>query len=146
MMSRNSSVSVVLSILCLMPLALPATALAQNNANKAKSKSEKKEHPQESRQSGFSVDFLVDFNGKDARRWATEYGLVGQKPLPPGIRKNLARGKPLPPGIAKRDLSGPFIGKLPSNPDYIWQMAGTDLVLTSKADKVVREIVRDVFK
>ena len=62
------------------------------------------------------------------------------------FRKNLARGKPLPPGIAKRDLSGPFLGKLPSHKDYTWQMAGTDLVLLSRSDKIVREIVRDVFK
>ena len=27
---------------------------------------------------------------------------VGAEPLPPGIRKNLARGKPLPPGLARQ--------------------------------------------
>jgi len=63
-----------------------------------------------------------------------------------GSRPRRERGKPLSPGIAKQTLSGPFIGKLPSHKDYDWQMAGTDLVLISKSDKIVREIVRDVFK
>ena len=132
-------------IVFLLPVTLPVGALAQGNSNQAKEKKEKKEHPQEKGESGISVDFRIDFDSKEAHRWAKEYGLSGQKPLPPGIRKNLARGKPLPPGLAKRDLSGPFLGKLPSHTDYTWQMAGTDLVLLSKSDKIVREIVRDVF-
>ncbi len=37
-----------------------------------------------------------------ARGYAQEYGLSGYSSLPPGVRKNLARGKPLPPGIAKK--------------------------------------------
>ena len=138
--------SLVLSLMVLTTAVAPSLALAQGNSKQAKEKKEKKEHPQDKDESGISVDFKIDFDGKDAQRWAKEYGLSGQKPLPPGIRKNLARGKPLPPGIAKRDLSGAFIGKLPSSPDYTWQMAGTDLVLLSKSDKIVREIVRDVFK
>jgi hypothetical protein len=145
-MSKKGWALVGLPILWVMAVAPVAPALGQGNSNQAKEKKEKKEHSQDKGESGISVDFKIDFNSKDAQRWAKEYGLSGQKPLPPGIRKNLARGKPLPPGIAKRDLSGPFVGKLPSHPDYVWQMAGTDLVLTSKADKRVREIVRDVFK
>ena len=146
MVSFSSRISVGLVLIFLMPVTSPSVVLAQGNSNQAKEKKEKKDHPQEKGESGFSVDFRIDFSSKDAQRWAKEYGLSGQKPLPPGIRKNLARGKPLPPGIAKQNLSGPFIGKLPSHTDYDWQMAGTDLVLISKSDKIVREIVRDVFK
>lgn len=42
------------------------------------------------------------------------------KPLPPGIRKNLARGKPLPPGIAKTRLPGGYVGRLPHYSGYEW--------------------------
>ena len=132
-----------LFVILLITVASSPLVLAQGNSNQAK---EKKEHPQKNDQSAPAVEFKIEFSAKDAHRWATEYGLAGQKPLPPGIRKNLARGKPLPPGIAKRDLSSPFMSKLPTHPDYSWQMAGTDLVLVSKSDKVVRELVRDVFK
>jgi hypothetical protein len=48
--------------------------------------------------------------------------------------------------LVKRDLSGPFIGKLLSHKDYTWQIAGTYLVLLSKSDKIVRKFVRDVIK
>ena len=135
-----------LFVILLITVASPPLVVAQGNSNKDKPNKEKKEHPQKNDQSAPAVEFKIEFNAKDAHRWATEYGLAGQKPLPPGIRKNLARGKPLPPGIAKRDLSSPFMSKLPTHPDYSWQMAGTDLVLVSKSDKVVRELVRDVFK
>lgn len=133
-------------ILILMPSTLPALELAQAKPDKAKSKSEGKEHQQDRGQGDFTLDFVIDFSTKDARRWAAENNLVGQKPLPAGIRKNLARGKPLPPGIAKRSLPTSFAKQLPAHADYEWQMAGTDLVLISKADKVVREIAKDVFK
>lgn len=35
------------------------------------------------------------------------------KPLPPGIAKNLARGKPMPPGIAKQNLPDELVRNLP---------------------------------
>lgn len=81
----------------------------------------------------------------DARRLATQHGMTGAKPLPPGIRKNLARGKPLPPGIAKKQLPGPFIGQLPRHPGYEWQQAGTDLVLVVSGSLVISDILDGVF-
>ena len=136
-------------ILFLLPVALPVGALAQAKPDKDKPKQEKQEKKENQKDQGeadLSIDFKIDFNTKDARRYAVDYDLIGQKPLPPGIRKNLARGKPLPPGIAKRSLPSPFVKQLPAHKGYEWQMAGTDLVLISTADKVVREIAKDVFK
>lgn len=63
-----------------------------------------------------------------------------------GVRQNLEKGKPLPPGIAKRSLPPRCVDLLPHHQDYDWMMAGLDLVLISKADKMVREIYRDAFK
>jgi len=80
-----------------------------------------------------------------ARRLAADYRLSGQQALPPGIRKNLARGKPLPPGIAKRSLPTPYLRQLPVYPGYEWQMAGSDLVLLEAASGVIADVLIDVF-
>lgn len=67
------------------------------------------------------------------------------KPLPPGIRKNLARGKPIPPGIAKTRLSGDYVGRLPRHPGYEWVGAGVDLLLVQTASGLVADVLSDVF-
>lgn len=64
--------------------------------------------------------------------------------LPPGIRKNLARGKPLPPGIAKK-LDGRLVGRLPHYDGYEWQQAGTDLLLVTIATGVIYEVLSNVL-
>lgn len=80
-----------------------------------------------------------------AREYALDYGLGGYSDLPPGIRKNLARGKPLPPGIAKKTVPGSFMGRLPSYPGYEWHVAGTDLILIAVGTAVIADILYDVF-
>lgn len=80
-----------------------------------------------------------------AREHALDFGLGGYATLPPGIRKNLARGKPLPPGIAKKMAPGPLLGRLPRYPGYEWRIAGTDLILISVATAVIADILYDVF-
>ena len=80
-----------------------------------------------------------------ARSYAQEYGLSGYGQLPPGVRKNLARGKPLPPGIAKKMVPGPMLARLPAYPGYEWRVAGSDLVLVAVATAVVADILIDVF-
>lgn len=64
--------------------------------------------------------------------------------LPPGIRKNLARGKPLPPGIARK-LDGRLLQRLPSYPGYDWVQAGTDLLLVAVATGLIQEVLHDVL-
>ena len=80
-----------------------------------------------------------------ARTYAHEYGLSGYSQLPPGIRKNLARGKPLPPGIAKKMVPGPMLARLPAYPGYEWRIAGSDIVLVAIATAVVADVLLDVF-
>jgi len=94
-----------------------------------------------SRSSQFSVSITVD----QARRIALDVGARGYKPLPPGIRKNLARGKPLPPGIAKQYAPAPMIARLPVYAGHEWRVVGTDLVLVTIATAVVVDILLDVF-
>lgn len=69
----------------------------------------------------------------------------GAKPLPPGIRKNLARGKPLPPGIAKRYVNPDLRSALPYHAGYDWVQTGSDLVLIQAATGLVSEVIRNVF-
>lgn len=79
------------------------------------------------------------------RRVAVDHGYTGYSELPPGIRKNLARGKPLPPGIAKKAVPPGLLGQLPHYPGYEWQVAGSDLVLISAASAIIADVLYDVF-
>ncbi len=81
----------------------------------------------------------------DARALATRYQLTGQSALPPGIRKNLARGKPLPPGLAKKSVPAAMLAELPQHQGYEWQVVGTDMVLVSIATAVITDVLIDVL-
>ena len=80
-----------------------------------------------------------------ARGYAGDYGLTGYSALPPGVRKNLARGKPLPPGIAKKMVPGPMLARLPVHPGYEWRVAGSDLILVAIGTAIVADVLFDVF-
>ncbi|MCD0501687.1 anti-virulence regulator CigR family protein [Bordetella petrii] len=80
-----------------------------------------------------------------ARGYASDYGMTGYSSLPPGIRKNLARGKPLPPGIAKKMVPGPMLGHLPVYPGYEWRVAGSDLILVAIGTAIIADVLFDVF-
>jgi hypothetical protein len=82
----------------------------------------------------------------DARRLAVNEGLTGMKPLPPGIRKNLARGKPMPPGIAKTRMPGSYVSQLPTHEGYEWIQAGSDLVLVVTGSLVISDVLEGVFR
>lgn len=92
-----------------------------------------------------SVTINAGISVAQAREMAVNYQQTGYSSLPPGIRKNLARGKPLPPGIAKKLQSSPMLQQLPQHPGYEWQACGTDLVLVSIASQVIAEVLIDVF-
>jgi Ni/Co efflux regulator RcnB len=82
-----------------------------------------------------------------AREVVQRHGITGGKPLPPGIRKNLARGKPLPPGIARsRNLPEPLLQELPYHDGYEWRRAGEDLVLVAVATELVADVLLGVFE
>lgn len=94
---------------------------------------------------GVSGRITAGISFGDARQVATRHGMTGAKPLPPGIRKNLARGKPLPPGIAKSHMSGAFVSDLPRHDGYEWRQAGVDLVLVASGSLVISDIIENVF-
>jgi Ni/Co efflux regulator RcnB len=72
-----------------------------------------------------------------------QYGQIDA--LPPGIRKNLARGKPLPPGIAKK-MDPDFARQLPNYQGYEWRQVGSDAALINITTGIVRELMRDVLR
>src|SRR3546814_1604788 len=76
-----------------------------------------------------------------AHGYALDYGLTGYSALPPGIRKNLARGKPLPPGIQKKIVPGSLLSRLPRYSGYEWRVAGSDLILVAVATAVVADVL-----
>lgn len=122
-------------------LALASTsALAQPPHDKGK-KGDKQDH-HSSRQDDQSVtieEAVVRAIFRDQRTY-----LEPAKALPPGIRKNLARGKPLPPGIAKR-FDGRLESRLPQYPGYDWRQVGPDAVLVSAATGIVEAILINVL-
>lgn len=91
------------------------------------------------------VIYTTNLTIVEIRPLAVSYGLVGYKPLPPGIRKNLMRGKPLPPGIAKKMVPRVLLVDLPYYSGYEWRIAGTDLILVLLAKGSIVDILSDIF-
>ncbi len=82
-------------------------------------------------------DFYREYDGGGKKR---------NKPLPPGIAKNLARGKPLPPGIAKRALPNNLLVQLPPVADGYERIAvAGKILLVEIATQVVHDILVDVI-
>ena len=101
---------------------------------------------QQSQDGGVSVTLsTAGITVSTARGYAVQAGATGYGSLPPGIRKNLARGKPLPPGIAKKMVPGPMLARLPVHPGYEWRVAGSDLILVAIATAVVADVLTGVF-
>jgi hypothetical protein len=147
-MSRNHLIRTVIIIVSALSL-FSAALLADPPANKGKSGKGKNE-VQSDRDSlnvdlGFSAMFTAGISFGDARQLAVDHSLTGSKPLPPGIRKNLARGKPMPPGIAKTRIPDSFISQLPQHDGYEWQQAGGDLVLVVSGSLVISDVLEGIF-
>ena len=104
-----------------------------------------KSEDREERNDGGGAQISIGISVEQARSYALQGGFTGYKPLPPGIRKNLARGKPLPPGIAKHAAPAALLRQLPQRPGYEWQVCGTDLVLVAVGTLIVAEVLKSVF-
>ncbi|KAK52623.1 hypothetical protein L494_1315 [Bordetella bronchiseptica CA90 BB1334] len=161
-MMKRSSVTAVL--VCVLSLALAAPAWAappegkgnsgQGNSGKSNNgngngngKGNSGNSGKRSGDGGVSIELRhAGITISTARGYAVEYGVTGYGSLPPGIRKNLARGKPLPPGIAKKALPPSMLARLPVYPGYEWRVAGSDLVLVALAGAVVADVLVDVFR
>lgn len=128
-------------------------AMGAANANPPEGKGQKKHQGNGERSShsesygGSKVLVSAGISVSSARQIAIDSGINFREyqSLPPGIRKNLARGKPLPPGIAKKVAPPGMIGQLPSYPGYEWQVAGTDLILVQVATAIIADVLSDVF-
>lgn len=100
-----------------------------------------------------SIDVTVVFTDEEIRIIRAHYesrigrnGNGRQKGLPPGIRKNLARGKPLPPGIAKRALPYDLQRALPPVKDgHERVIVAGKILLIEIATQVVRDVLSDVL-
>ena len=136
-------------LLLALPLAMPATAAPPEGKGKPakheKHAAKDKKHRDHDGHDHGAPAIVVQISAADARRIAIGQQTVGYAALPPGIRKNLARGKPLPPGIAKKRVPQPVLAQLPQYPGYEWQVAGSDLVLVALATAVVTEVLIGVF-
>lgn len=65
--------------------------------------------------------------------------------LPPGIRKQIARGKGLPPGLRHDPLPAELERRLEPLPDgYVRLRVGTDVVLFDTRGRVVLDLLRDL--
>jgi hypothetical protein len=104
-------------------------------------------HPREgpSVQVSAGVVFSV-FEREHITAFYGQHRQSGVKPLPPGIRKNLARGKPLPPGIAKQVLPSDLEALLPGRPGYQRIQVGLDVLLVEVATGVIHDILMDVIR
>ncbi len=136
--------------LLLLVLISPIDAEAKKPENKGgkpdKAQNENREDKQDLKELQQGLDLVTSLiSAPEARKIAQGAGATGYKPLPPGIRKNLARGKPIPPGIQKTRMPGGMIDKLPRQAGYEWRNAGTDLLLVQAGTEIVADVLKDVF-
>lgn len=66
--------------------------------------------------------------------------------LPPGIRRNLARGKPLPPGIARKSAPTDLQASLRIAEGYEIVEVGLDVFLVELATNVIHDVLMDVIR
>ncbi|MDH3428025.1 MAG: anti-virulence regulator CigR family protein [Gemmatimonadota bacterium] len=78
------------------------------------------------------------------RSFYSARGEYGVKPLPPGIRKRLARGKPLPPGIAKRGVPAGLKSLIQVPAGYEIVEVGLDVLLVEVATDIIHDVLMDV--
>jgi Ni/Co efflux regulator RcnB len=131
-------------VMCVPLLLFAALALAA--PPEGKGRPQKAEHKESGRHA--QRESGSDLQGFDEEAWRAfvrEQRYAGYDALPPGIRKNLARGKPLPPGIARREVPPELLRGLPHREGYEWRVVGADVVLYSITSGIVDQILRDVF-
>lgn len=128
----------------------PALAIAKPPEEKGNKNSNKKakKNPHYSKSNKNSELVLSGISAARARDIFRDAGgkFGTYKPLPPGIRKNLARGKSIPPGIAKTRLSNSYLSRLPHYSGYEWIGAGSDLILVQANSGVIADVLLDVFR
>ena len=94
----------------------------------------------------FTAEFSFSLGDRDQiRAYYTSNPTPGLEALPPGQRKNLARGKPMPPGIAKRFVPDALRPSL-SVPQYGVIVVGWDVLLVEVATGIIHDVLMDVIR
>jgi hypothetical protein len=131
----------ILGVLLTVPLLLVVTGSAEAQRN---GKGPKKETV---RSAGVAVH--VSFSDLERDRithFFAENRVRNPKPLPPGIRKKIARGKPMPPGIAKQVLPEDLVFLLPVREGYHRVQVGLDVLLVEVATGIIHDVLMDVIR
>ncbi len=145
-LSKMLACSIIAAVLNISP------ALAKNSDNQGKNNGQGNSQGNGNSQKGNTKNkandhdmYYAGISHKDAKRYAKQYKFYGYKPLPPGIRKNMARGKPIPPGLAYNRLPAPYLATLPRYNGYEWRGYGSDLVLVSMVSNVIADVIVDAL-
>ena len=118
---------------------------AEKQTGKKNKKEKKNKHKKDDDADSVSL-VMAGISLEKARHLALDYHYTGYSSLPPGIKKNLARGKPLPPGIAKKMVPSRMLAHLPRHAGYEWRVAGADLILVAAATGIVADVLSGVFR
>ena len=70
----------------------------------------------------------------------------GEEALPPGIRRNLARGKPMPPGLARRSPPQELQSALTLPDTFEIIEVGLDVFLVEVATSIIHDVLMDVIR
>jgi hypothetical protein len=74
-------------------------------------------------------------------------GLQGRKDLPPGIRKQIARGQRVPDGMNTYRLPSDLIKRLPKrNADVERRVVGDDIVLIERGTNLILDVLENVLR
>jgi hypothetical protein len=100
---------------------------------------------------GVSVEFTaeISFSVGDRDQIQAYYSSnpqTGLQALPPGTRKNLARGKAMPPGIAKRYPPDALRSSLSIPARYEVIEVGWDVFLVEAATGIIHDVLMDVIR
>ncbi len=100
---------------------------------------------------GGTVEFTAEFSfslgdREQIRLYYTSNPQPGLEALPPGQRKNLARGKPMPPGIAKRFAPDALRSSLSVPPQYGVIEVGWDVLLVEVATGIIHDVLMDAIR
>ncbi|MFP3948735.1 MAG: anti-virulence regulator CigR family protein [Longimicrobiales bacterium] len=140
--------ALVLSLVLLTPETLEAQRRPQPERDRAAPRIQASSTDRPGSQADTSID--VTFSIEDRRAIEEYYTSLPSAPaleaLPPGIRKNLARGKPLPPGIARKTAPQDLVSRLSVPSGYDVVEVGLDVFLVEAATGIIRDGLMDVIR
>ena len=125
-------IAIAITLVCVVHGTAPSEAQAQESGNA---------------QVRATVGVVLPGEAKvEIRDYYASHPVPQARPLPPGIRKNLARGKPLPPGIAKRAAPADLRSRVQVPSGYELVEVGVDVLLVEVATQVIHDVLMDVIR